>query len=129
MYLRLVTTQEDADSRQGAGVFQIAYDLYERGDLGHDEIVALKAVLLWFEKHLPTPDRAKLDARAIFWFKAQAVEAARRVWDLAEVVKRHGVEAEVVKTSRPGYIVYEDDLQVAAIPFRDTFRMGSGRNA
>jgi hypothetical protein len=128
MYLRLVTNQEDADSRQGAGVFQIAYDLYEGGDLDHDETVTLKAALRWFEKHLPTPDRAKLDARAIFWFKAQAVEAARRVWELAEVVKRHGVEAEILKTSRPGYIVYEDDLQVAAIPFRDTFRAGNRRN-
>jgi hypothetical protein len=123
-----VTNQEDTDSRQGAGVFQVAYDLYESGNLDHDDVVTLKAALRWFEKHLPTPDRARLDSRAIFWFKAQAVEAARRVWDLAEMVKRHGVAAEVVKTSRPGYIVYEDDLQVAAIPFRDTFRTGSGRN-
>lgn len=122
MYLRLVTTLRDADSHQNQGVFQLAYDLYENGDLGPDEVRSLKSVLLWFERNLPTPDRSRLDTRAIFWFKADAVEAARRVWELAEVVKRHGLAAEVVKTTRPGYLVYEDDYQVAAIPFRDTFR-------
>lgn len=28
----------------------------------------------------------------------------------------------VVRTGRPGVVVYEDDAQVAAVPFRDTFR-------
>jgi hypothetical protein len=27
----------------------------------------------------------------------------------------------VVRTPRPGSVVYEDDVQVAAVPFRDTF--------
>ena len=76
---------------------------------------------------LAAPDRSKLDTRAIFWFKADAGEVASRVWELAKIVTRRGVGAEIVKTSRPGYIVYEDNLQVAAIPFRDTFRGGSKR--
>jgi len=28
----------------------------------------------------------------------------------------------VVRTKRPGFVVYQDDIQVAAVPFRDTFR-------
>jgi hypothetical protein len=27
----------------------------------------------------------------------------------------------MVRTQRPGFVVYEDEIQVAAVPFRDTF--------
>jgi hypothetical protein len=30
------------------------------------------------------------------------------------------LRSEIVKSERPGYIVYEDDAQVIAEPFRDT---------
>jgi hypothetical protein len=33
----------------------------------------------------------------------------------------------VVRTRRPGFVVYEDDVQVAAVPFRDTFARGPVR--
>jgi hypothetical protein len=33
----------------------------------------------------------------------------------------------VVRTARPGFVVYEDDVQVAAVPFKDTFRRGPVR--
>jgi hypothetical protein len=32
------------------------------------------------------------------------------------------VHIELFKTRKPGYRLYEDRFQVAAIPFRDTFR-------
>jgi hypothetical protein len=121
MYVRVVTWRIDADSCQRSGVFQPAYDLYYAGELDQDEQHALNTSLLWFEQNLPTPNRSKLHRRAIFWFKPDARAMARRVWDLAAVVKRHALGAEIVKTTRPGYICYEDEFQVAAIPFRDTF--------
>jgi hypothetical protein len=36
------------------------------------------------------------------------------------LLERHGVRTEVLRTDRPGYVVYEDEYQVAAIPFRGT---------
>lgn len=33
----------------------------------------------------------------------------------------------VVRTARPGFVVYEDEVQVAAVPFRDTFAREPGR--
>jgi hypothetical protein len=53
----------------------------------------------------------------------------RRVWKLAEAVKKLGIAAAIIKTRRPGYVLYEDDYQVAAIPFRDTFRGSNRRNS
>jgi hypothetical protein len=32
------------------------------------------------------------------------------------------VHIELFKTRKPGFLIYEDRFQVAAIPFRDTFR-------
>jgi hypothetical protein len=122
MYLRFATTEKHLLSHQNAGVFQRAYDLYYGGDLGPDEACHLRALLLWFERNLSLPDRSKLHRRAIFWFKADAGKVARRVWDLALALKEHGPPAEILTTRRPGYIVYEDRQQLAAIPFRDTFR-------
>jgi hypothetical protein len=121
MYFRVATTEKDSHSHQNAGVFQRAYDLYYGGELGADEASRLLSVLRWFERNLSLPDRSKLHRRAIFWFKPDAGKVARRIWDLALAVKEHGPPAEVLKTCRPGYIVYEDAQQVAAIPFRDTF--------
>lgn len=122
MYLRLALDERDGVSQQGGGVFSIAYELLRGGELAREDSARLKELLVWFEKSLPLPDRARLGPRAIFWFKAGAGEAARRVWQLAELVGRHGAAVEVHKTKRPGRLVYEDDLQVGAIPFRDTFQ-------
>jgi hypothetical protein len=121
MFLQLVIHQRDAGSHQHQGVFQAAYDLLERGDVSSEQAGRLKAILVWFERHVTTPDRSKLNERAIFWFKAMAEETNQHAWKLADLLKEVGIEVEIVKTTRPGYILYEDDHQVAAMPFRDTF--------
>jgi hypothetical protein len=36
------------------------------------------------------------------------------------ILEAHGVVVERIRTQRPGYIVYEDEHQVAAYPFADT---------
>ena len=78
--------------------------------------------------YLPTPDRSKLHRRAIFWFKADASALVSRVWKLAQELKKQGLAPAITKTRRPGYFLYEDDFQVAAIPFRDTFQTCKRRN-
>lgn len=44
------------------------------------------------------------------------------MWALARVLRTHGVAIKMLKTSRPGYIVYEDEFQVCAEPFRGELR-------
>jgi hypothetical protein len=122
MFVRVATTQTDWNSYQNEGVFQRAYDLYHSGKLEPDDASRLEDVLNWFERNLPLPDRSKIHPRAIFWFKPAAGEPARRIWQLAARVKKHEATVQLLKTRRPGYILYEDDFQVAAVPFRDTFK-------
>ena len=39
---------------------------------------------------------------------------------LVQILVAHGIVVEVLRTERPGYIVYEDAYQVAAEPFKET---------
>ena len=120
-YLRLVTTEIDSASLRRQGVFGPSYALYRSGDLPAHEYEQLKDGLHWFEQNLPLPDRSKIHPRAIFWFKTGASDLLNHLWRLARILRGHAYEIELIKTTRPGYVVYEDDLQLAAIPFADTF--------
>jgi hypothetical protein len=39
---------------------------------------------------------------------------------LAVLLEHHGIATKKIRTDRPGYVVYEDAFQVAAVPFNDT---------
>jgi hypothetical protein len=69
---------------------------------------------------LPPPDRSKIEPMAIFWFKSSAGKFIKQIWELVQVLKEHGYHVENLKTSKPGYICYEDEYQVGARPFRDS---------
>lgn len=40
--------------------------------------------------------------------------------ELAILLEAHGIIVNVIRTERPGYIVYEDPYQITAEPFSDT---------
>ena len=120
MYLRLVVMQRDADSLRKQGVFCPAYNLLWGDTLSPAESDRLGKIIDWFERHLPLPDRTKLEPMAIFWFKASAVSFIRPIWELVHILEEFGYHVETLKTSKPGYICYEDDYQVGARPFRDS---------
>jgi len=43
-----------------------------------------------------------------------------KIRELAELLDRYDVGIEIVRSERPGYVIYEDDAQIIAEPFRDT---------
>jgi hypothetical protein len=120
MYLRLVVMQRDQCSLCRRGVFLPAYDLLESDALSPAESDRLGELIDWYERHLPLPDRTKLEPMAIFWFKANAVNFIRRIWELVTFLEEYDHHVEFLRTSKPGYISYEDDFQVGARPFRDS---------
>jgi hypothetical protein len=117
MYLRFVIPGQDADSRQPQGVFRTAYELLDSGALDRDAFARVRAELDWFVKHLPIPQQ-NIHPRAIFWFRSDAKECTRRIWDLVHLLREHGRVVEMKKTSAPGRIIYRDGLQVGAMPLR-----------
>jgi hypothetical protein len=115
MFLRFVITRIDDDSHKPQGLFIAARDLLDSGDLSLDERHQLQETLSWFNKNLPVP-RLKRASMAIFWFKSDAEECVKRMWDLANLLRTHGYYVELQKWRKLGKIIYEDNFQVAAYP-------------
>ncbi len=121
MYIRFAVTQRDEDSGHPMGVFAAARDLGESSDAHPDVVARLHELREWFNDNLPGPgdNRREVVQKSIFWFKSGAGECLRRVWELVSILQENGYIVRDITCSRPGKIVYEDDLQVGAIPFRD----------
>ena len=107
-------------------MFQAAYDLEEAADTAAHERARLERALGWLGANMRKPGRLAVSrrphakAQAICWFKDTAVEHIARVHELVGILYAHGIVVEVIQTQRPGYVVFEDDVQVAAYPFADT---------
>ncbi|RWP55086.1 hypothetical protein [Mesorhizobium sp.] len=96
------------------------------------EELALAEQLSWFETNkagptrfwhhiIPVPSREQ--ETAISWVKASADGHVRRLRPLVALVEEAGrIRINELRTKRPGYIVFEDDHQVVALPFADTPR-------
>ncbi len=121
-YLRFVVLETHEDSHCLMGVFQACYRLRPEFD-GYEE-AWLQRTLWWFDDYLAAPDRFSRPGRpscaAICWFRDSATIHIARIRDLTALLEHHGVITLMLRTDRPGYIVYEDRYQVAAIPFRET---------
>jgi|GEM_PF-2484035 len=71
----------------------------------------------WFNKNLKVPRR--LPKTAACWFRADAQESISKLRTLIEIYREAGHHVWMHASLAPGRIVYQDDLQIAAVPFRD----------
>jgi hypothetical protein len=126
-YLRFTGAEPgvDSDSGEPRGLFTIAYDLLRSGAFEEHEQAWFEEVVRWFDANLARPLRLARSRRvgaqkdAVSWFKASAGEHVRRMYELVALLQHHGVATQVSRAEHPGYIVYEDDHQIAVVPFRD----------
>jgi hypothetical protein len=56
----------------------------------------------------------------ISWFRPEATQHVEKAFELCGVLQELGYPITVLKTTRPGFIVYEDAYQIVAEPFADT---------
>ena len=124
MFVRFVTETRDWASHERLGLFHAADFLRESGDLTGEEIRELDATYRWFNKNLPVPRRFSRSSRkhalhkAISWYKPTAVVYIRRMNSFMKILEKHQIDTKVIRTRRPGYVVYEDNHQVVAESFR-----------
>lgn len=125
MFIRFATLKIDSDSQQEEGVFTAAGTLVDEGYLPDYELEQLKALLRWFSDNLEAPtrftrsNRPNSPGKAICWIKALATTHIEKLWEIARILENNGVPTRMIKTDRPGYVVYEDKFQVAAEPFKE----------
>ena len=120
-YLRFVVAARDARSGHAQGVFTALYALERRGELAPYEVEWFRAAEEWFNEHLKAPttlERSRgAPAGAITWLKASASEHVSRLRELVALLEHKDHAVDELQTEAPGYIVYEDEHQVAAVPF------------
>ena len=126
MYLRLSVHEKDNISGVGRGLFTAMGILNDENVLLDHEAELYAETLRWFAKNLLVPKVLSGSNHhnrpgAISWFKDTATEHIRRMRQLAQILEAHGISVTQHATTRPGSIEYEDEYQIAAIPFRDTF--------
>jgi hypothetical protein len=95
VYLRLVITRRDEESSRKQGVFTPAYALLDGGTLPEAERERLAAIVAWFERYLPSPDRSKLEPRTIFWFRPDSDWLMRKIWEIVEILRQNGFHVAV----------------------------------
>ena len=126
VYLRFVTEAIDADSGRRVGVFQAMFNLIDANELDEYELAEIEALAEWFGNELERPERLSSSrrpgaaSRAICWFKSTATEHVSRMHAICRILNEHGVETEMLRSRRPGYVVFEDDFQIAAEPVCET---------
>src|SRR5256885_2310981 len=122
MFLRFVINRRDEASRRDQGLFTALYALADSGHLSNYERVWFEEQERWFTRHLKRP-HGLTQPSAVLWFKASATEHIARMRALSALLQHKDVAVEVLETGKPGYVVYADEHQVAAIPFtRETFQ-------
>jgi len=124
MYVRFVTTRQHPDTGVQMGIFQTSLLMPPSSQVAESDAQRLAALKDWFNTHLEKPERVARSRRpnrhhaAISWFKSSAAEHIARARELAALLEEYGVPTLMLTTDRPGYVVYEDEFQIAAEPFR-----------
>jgi hypothetical protein len=129
VFLRFVGqgTVSGAKSRQG--FFAMAYELRDQDHLEGDLRAGIEEILAWYRSNLAIPSKfSRSSSKGYFrrkttpglsWFKPTATLHLEKARELKGLLESNGYTIEILKTTRPGYILYEDDHQIVAQPFAD----------
>ena len=128
-YLRFVVADIHNESGKELGVFHAVLRLRERGKLHAHEEELHDLIRQWFNANLERPARFTASKpphyrkpnKAISWFKDTATEHISHMRDLVGILENHGAVVQMLKTERVGYIVYQDEFQIVAEPFGDSY--------
>lgn len=119
-YVRFVIGRKDDNSHVEQGIFQAAGQALEWHDIRGSDAAELKELQAWFSENLEKPtsfgrDRLRL---GIWWFKTGSTQHISRIWEMVRILERNGIYVKKIRTDKPGYVIYEDEWQLVAKPFR-----------
>jgi hypothetical protein len=130
VFVRFVVGEVDGESERELGLFKAVRNLRGAGSLFTYEERLHDSILRWFGENLAQPTRFtnskppyyRKKSKAISWFKHSAGQHIAKIRELAAILENHGVHVRMLKSTRVGYVVYEDEHQVTAEPFADLER-------
>lgn len=116
MFIRFaVPDVEPLHTGDPSGVFAAWNALRDNDRVPDHQLEPLREAFDWFNKHLPIPPRAaNIPSDAIFWFRAEHAQITRQMWTIVTGLRLSGCEVQLLRTTWPGRIAYQDEYQVAA---------------
>lgn len=126
MYIRFVVDIKDERSGKRKGIFSALGVLKKHPEISAEDYKHYRVLAEWFNEHLDLPDRFNRSSKphakpkALSWFKDSAKEHISRTREVAELLEKYGIEVTMLKSRRPGYVVYESRTQIVAEPYSDT---------
>lgn len=115
----------DERTNKQIGIFTLTYNLLDQNDLPNYEEVELRQLLNWFKANLKIPTKfsrksnSNKTTKGISWIKESSQDCVKNLWKMKNILSNHDIIIEVIRTEKPGYIVYEDSNQIVAEPFRE----------
>jgi hypothetical protein len=129
MFIRFVSTRKNILDGSREGIFQTAFSVVEDPMTPSFDADSISDHLKWFRIHLAVPDSFsrtgskgahRRGTRGLSWFKPNATEHISRAFALTDLLKENGCFISLLRTNRPGFILYEDEFQIVAEPFAET---------
>jgi hypothetical protein len=111
------------------GIVAAAHDLRDDALTSVADRRLLEELLSWFAENLGTPTRFnrtkskgyyRRSTAGVSWLKVAAIEHIAKMRSLSAILEENGYRVSQITTDRPGYVVFEDDHQIVAEPFRET---------
>ena len=119
---------QNPDTGVPDGLFVAAYDQLRGDDLPNYHREHLTSLIDWFRKNLEKPARFnsssskgahRRNPKGVSWFKDTSHEQIAKMREISVILRDLGLNVSERITTRPGYIVYEDEHQIVAEPFRE----------
>ena len=116
MYLRFVSGIDSESATKQHGLFTEIQSLKDEELLLDYQYKLVQEVFEYFNKNLPVPPykQKNISKNGVAWFKGSATGFIKRMWDLVAILEQNEVNVRIMKTEKPGMILYEDDFQVVA---------------
>jgi hypothetical protein len=119
-YVLFVIGRKDEDSNVEQGIFQAAALALEWQNITGSDADELNELRAWFSENLEKPtsfgrDKLRL---GICWFKTDATDHISRICKMVRILEHNGTYVKKIRTDKPGYVIYEDEWQLVAEPFR-----------
>jgi len=114
MYIRFVIGADGEDHRWLTGIITEARLLRDLGKLEQHQRIWLDETYEWLNEHLPCPpfSTSGWGREAVSWFKDDAKLPIRKMWEIVTLLQGHGIAVRVLRSRKPGKILYEDDYQI-----------------
>ena len=122
-YLRFQSPHRN-DRGRFTGVFGLVNNLARQGRLSEEQEAFRRLNNKWYDAAYTDPSTVdptvyddEVNPGAAAWFKPSATHLLARVPGYLEILSAHGVDCQVLRSTDPGRVVYEDDVQIVVVPY------------